>query len=72
MGMKGRREKSQQTNKSLSVSGVMGWTKGGGREAHQAVVDLAVGWLALTPDTLVGSRRGGRTSSAHRVDGLSE
>ena len=45
MGMKGRREKSQQTNKSLSVSGVMGWTKGGGREAHQAVVDLLVCWL---------------------------
>ena len=34
------REKSQQTNKSLSVSGVMGWTEGG-REAGPLLIRRA-------------------------------
>ena len=49
MGMKGGKRVNRQTKASLSAGGVMGGMGllGGGPR-----------WLALTPDTLVGSRRG--------------
>ena len=59
MGMKGGKRVNRQTKASLSAGGVMGWgcsLRGGPR------------WLALTPDTLVGSRRGdGRTDGRVRA-----
>ena len=59
MGMKGGKRVNRQTKASLSAGGVMGWgcsLRGSGPR-----------WLALTPDTLVGSRRGdGRTDAYGR------
>ena len=61
MGMKGGKRVNRQTKASLSAGGVIGWgcsLRGGPR------------WLAaLTPDTLVGSRRGDERTDAYGRSG---